>query len=550
MDSDRPVTPPAASGKREALARLLRERVAAPRVEHPLSYNQRSLWFMHRLAPDSAAYNVAYAFSIESPLDAAALRRAFELLMARHAILRTTYSASAPVQVVHASQALDFAEIDATGTAAPDLHARLRDEAHRPFDLEHGPVFRVRVFRTDAAPALLVTFHHIAYDLWSMATFLSELDALYRAASGDAPALAPAETQYVDFVRWQGERLSADGDALWAYWHSVLSGSLPVLALPADRPRPAVQSFSGAIFTAPLPPELAANLRALARAERATLFVVLLAAFQLLLHRASGQTDILVGTPMAGRSRAEFERLIGYLLNALPLRADFSGDPPFRAVLHAARDQVRGALEHQDYPVELLVERLKPARSAAHPPLFQTMFVLNQPHHVQGGVDLQARADLRIQRIPLDLLIAQFDLSLEVVDLPDGLTCHWEYATDLFEVETVARWARQFGALLAAVVEAPGARASELIARAAEPRTASEQTVAQMFREILDMDRVTLDDNVLAGGDADTATRLAGRLSTLTGREVSIAQVLAAPTVAGLAALLEEMLFAEFDDSD
>ena len=471
--------------------------------------------------------------------------------MARHAILRTTYAAGAPVQVVHASQPLDFAEIDATGTAEQDLHARLRDEAHRPFDLERGPVFRVRVFRTGAAPALLVTFHHIAYDLWSMATFLSELGALYRAAAGDGPPLPPAETQYVDFVRWQAERVSAGGDRLWEYWRTVLSGTLPVLALPTDRPRPPVQSFDGAIVTAALPPDLAADVRALARAEGVTLFAVLLAAFQLLLHRASGQTDILVGTPLAGRSRAEFERLIGYLLNALPLRADFAGDPSFRAVLHAARDQVRGALDHQDYPVELLVERMKPARSAAHPPVFQTMFVLNQPHHVQGGVDLEARADLRIRRIPLDLHIAQFDLSLEVVDLPDGLTCNWEYATGLFDVETVARWARQFGALLAAIVEAPGARVSEVIARAGEPRSASEQTVAAMFREILGVERVTVEDSFLAaGGDADTATRLAGRLSALTGRPFSMAQIFAAPTVGSLAVLLEEALFAEFGDGD
>ncbi|HET7695309.1 MAG TPA: condensation domain-containing protein [Vicinamibacterales bacterium] len=555
MNGDRPVKPPADADKREALARLLRERIAAPQVEHPLSFNQRSLWFMHRLAPGSAAYNVAYAFVVESPLDAAALRGAFERLTARHAILRTTYSAAAPVQVVHAGRPLDFAEVDARESAAADLDERLRAEAQRPFDLEHGPVFRVRVFTTADAPVLLVTFHHIAYDLWSMATFLAELGALYRAAATGAGPLPPPETQYVDFVRWQHERLAADGERLWTYWRGVLSGALPVLELPADHPRPPVQSFHGAVLSRGIPADLAARLRELARAEGVTLFVVLLAAYQLFLHRASGQPDVLVGTPMAGRSRAEFEQLIGYMLNSLPLRADFAADPPFRTVLRGARDQVRGALEHQDYPVELLVERLRPARSANQAPLFQTMFVLNQPHHVQGGIDLTAGAasahDLRLRRLDLDLRIAQFDVSLEVVDLAEGLTCNWEYATDLFDEARVATWARQLEGVLAAIVEAPGDRTSELLARAAAPRTPSEEAVAEIFREMFGRERVTLDDSFLtAGGDADTARRIAGRLSSLTGVTVPLAAVFDAPTVAGLASLLEDALLGALGDGD
>src|SRR5438034_496958 len=364
--------------KRERLDRLLRERAAAV-ADHPLSYNQRSLWFTYCLAPDSSAYNVPFAYRVPPATDAIALRHAFDVLMARHAILRTKYATAVPTQHVHARMSLDFEERDVTDWSEARLHAHLLEQAQCPFDLHRGPVWRVRLLRNAAGgDVLLLVFHHIAYDLWSMMTLLTELTSLYASAkAGTVVALPPVRYQYFDFAHWQSEMLAAEGERLWVYWQDQLAGELPILRLPTDFDRPPVQSYAGATHRHPLPPRLVDALSGLARAEETTLFTVLLAGFQLLLHRHSGQDDVVVGSPVVGRSRAEFEHVLGYFLNALPLRASFSGNPTFRAFLHGARDCVRGALEHRDYPVELLVERLKPPRSAARPVLFQTMFVLN-----------------------------------------------------------------------------------------------------------------------------------------------------------------------------
>lgn len=549
---------PPESDRRELLARLLRERFAAPPAEHPLSYNQRSLWFMHRMAPDSAAYNVPYAFEVSPPVAVGALRRAFEMLIARHAILRTTYSATQPVQVVHPRQDLDFEEVEASGWDDTELWARVAEEAERPFDLCQGPVLRVRLFARDAAaPVLLATFHHIAYDLWSMMTFLNELGALYAAARAGAPApLPPLQAQYTDFVRWQSEMLASDGERLWAYWREQLSGALPVLQLPADFPRPPVPSYLGATHTRAVPPALAQQLQTLARAEGATLFTLLVTAFQIFLHGEAGQDDILVGTPMAGRSRPEFEQLLGYFLNSVPLRANFSADPDFRAALRASGQVVRGALEHQDFPVELLVERLKPARSADRPPLFQTMFVLNRPHRIDAPPEpSEDGAELRLNRVPLDLQISQFDLSLEIDQLPDVLRARWEYNTDLFCEPTVASWAARFEDLLQAIVADPARRVSTLLSSVpvattgllhpdtGRPPTAAEEAVSGIFREVFEVDEVAIHDSFFdLGGDSAGAARLAARLSALAGVQVPVTTIFERPTIEALAGRLEELL--------
>ena len=244
---------------------------------------------------------------------------------------------------------------------------------------------RVRLFTRSAHEhVLLLVIHHIVVDFWSLAVILNDLGELYLAeTAGRAAALPPLGPQYNDFVRWQTEMLAGPaGERLWTYWKQQLAGELPVLNLPTDRPRPAIQLFRGANYDFALNGELVQRLRALAKSEGTTLFTVLLAAFELTLHRHSGQDDILVATPMVGRSRAEFEGLVGFFANPVVLRTNFSGNPTFRALLRQVRQSVVEALENQDYPTLRLVQRLKPTRDLSRSPLCQTMFVLDKPHRV------------------------------------------------------------------------------------------------------------------------------------------------------------------------
>ena len=538
--------------RREMLARLLRSRASAS-ADHPLSFNQRSLWFTYCLAPDSAAYNVPFAWRVHGVLDVEALRHSFQALVARHTILRTTYSIREPVQRVHDSQEIDFREVDAAAWPDERVQAELIQEVHWPFDLQRGPVLRVRVFRRGPREhLLLVTFHHIAYDLWSMATFLNDLVAFYAAAkAGTPPGLPELRYQYSDFVRWQADMLARDGERLWRYWRERLAGDLPVLTLPTDRPRPPMQTFRGATYSRPLPPDLVSAAHALARAEDTTLFTVLLAAFQVLLHQCSGQQDFLVGSPILGRSRPEFENLIGYFLNTLPLRADLSGTPQFRTFLRATHAGVRGALEHQDYPIELLVERLKPVRRANQPPLFQTMFVLNRARALETPAD---ESGLAFETVPLVAESSQFDLSLEVDQGDETLTTRWEYNTDLFEEETIAGWARQFEEILGRAGADPGRRIWELTAsRAAgpfvEPETIIEQMVAGVFQEVLGAERVGLHDDFFdLGGTSLQAARIASGVNELVGTDVTDLRALfEAPTVQRLARSVEDRLLRDLE---
>jgi hypothetical protein len=539
----------AAVSKRQQLERLLRGRAAAAAVDHPLSYNQRSLWFTYCLAPDSPAYNVAYAFRIVGALDVRALRRVFEGLMSRHAVLRTTYATSQPVQRVHERMAVDFEEHDAFGWPTDQLQAHLVGEAQRPFNLIEGPVWRVRLLKSAADHVLLIVFHHIAYDLWSMMTLLTEIGTLYAAAcEGQAAPLAPLSHQYSDFARWQSDMLTTDGERLWTYWHAQLAGELAFLRLETDFPRPAVQSYEGAMHRHELPRRLVNALSALARGEETTLFTILLAAFQLFLHRHSGQPEIVVGSPVAGRSRPEFEHIVGYFLNSLPLRASFAGDPEFRTLLRASRATVHGALDHQDYPFELLVERLKPPRSAGRTPIFQAMFVLNRMHRLEPSQQTAAEgagSAPRWEKIPLDLAASQFDLSLEVDDLKDGFTTRWEYSTALFREDTIRAWAVQFEQLLEAIVDTPDRRVSEFaLARLfIAPRDAAEELVASVFADVLNVGQVSARDGFFAlGGDPFKAAQIHAGLADAAGVDIGVPAILELQTVERLAARLGELL--------
>ncbi|HEX8560038.1 MAG TPA: condensation domain-containing protein, partial [Pyrinomonadaceae bacterium] len=443
----------------------------------PLSGGQQSLWFTHQLAPQESTYNLAYAARIRSGLDVDCLRLAFQELTDRHESLRTTFEAGdgGPVRRVHEHAAVYFQEEDAAGLDEARLQERVAAEARRPFDLERGPLLKVHLFARPAGEyVLLLTAHHIVLDFWSLAVLTQELGVLYGARrSGALAELPPLARVYSDYVRWQEELArSEEGELHRAYWQRELSGQLPVLELPTDRPRPPVQTYRGATHSFGLGPELTRRLRAFSRGQRVTLYTTLLAAFQLLLHRYTGQEDILVGSPTSGRSRGWMAGLVGYLVNPVVMRARLSGEQTFEEFLSQTRRAVFAAFEHQDYPFALLVQSLQPERDASRSPLFQVMFTLQKSHLPDGqalaalGVgDEGARiplGDVVLEPMPLPQRAAHFDLMLVLVETGERLVASLEYNTDLFDATTIERMSRHFGALLEGVVADPGARLGDL----------------------------------------------------------------------------------------
>jgi|SRR5579872_14272 len=454
--------------KRALLADLLRKKVG--QSSQPLSYNQQGIWFLYRLAPESSVYNVNFAARIGSDIDIPAMRRAFQTLVDRHPALRTTFSVhfGKPIQCVHQAQRVHFKEAESSAWSLEELNTRLLEEAYRPFDLEREPLLRVTLFTRSAREhILLLVVHHIVIDFWSLAILLDELSALYPAERAGVKApLPPLNLQYTDYVRWQAEMLaSPEGDRLWAYWRGQLAGRLPVLQLRTDRPRPRIPTYRGASYDFTMDAQLSSGLKALAKAHGATLYMVLLAAFQVLLSYHTSQEDLLVGSPMVGRSRAEFEGIVGLFTNPVVLRANLSGNPTFQEFLAQVRRTVLSALEHQDYPTVLLVERLRPPRDLSHPPLCQVMFVLDKPHRIarQGGSELAAAetglrmnpGGLVLESVPLERRAATLDLVLLIIETDQSLAASMRYNTDLFDAATIARMSQHFELLLRSIIQEP-----------------------------------------------------------------------------------------------
>jgi len=436
-------------------------------------------------------YNVSFAARIASELDIPALRRSFQALVDRHPCLRTTFSVRSgkPAQRIHQGAKVHFEELDASAWSVNEMESRLTDEAHRPFDLEHGPLLRVSVYKRSAREHyLLLVVHHIVIDFWSLAILLSELGTLYPAeVAGRRATLPPLALQYGDYVRWQSEMLAgAEGDRLWTYWRRQLAGQLPVLELPTDRPRQPIQTHRGGSHDFVLNDELSGRLKLLAKAQGATLYVVMLAAFQAMLHYLSGQDDLVVGSPVVGRSRAEFEQIVGLFTNPVFLRVSLSGNPTFQEFLSHVRQTVLAALEHQDFPTLLLVERLKPARDLSRPPICQVMFVLDKPHglaeqgaptfvHGEAGPTMSS-GGLVLESFPLEHRSASLDLVLLVVESTQSLSISIRYNAELFDHSTIARFGKYFGALLEHVVVHPDVPLSGL----AELLAATDRTNQQL----------------------------------------------------------------------
>ncbi len=437
----------------------------------PLSFAQQRLWFLEQLAPGTATYNVQVALRLNGRLDPGALAGALEALVARHEVLRTSFPAldGEPVQEISPTGAALLSRID-LAVLPEALRARTaqwiaREEAARPFDLERGPLLRALLIGLEEEKhALVLTLHHVVCDGWSMGILVRETGTLYSdLAQGRRPSLPPLPLQYADFSLWQRERLSgALLEDLLGFWRERLAGVPTLLALPFDRPRPAAPDGRGAKVRASLAAPLATAAAALGQVRGATLFVVLLASFESLLSRLTGQEDLVVGSPSAGRTRPEIEGLIGFFVNTLPLRGTFTGDPGFADVVVRTRDTVFAALAHQDLPFERLIEALQLERSSSHPPLVQVMFALQSSSTDREG-------SLELPGLVLEPLDdagfgspAKFDLSVSLIETPGGLAGAWEYDPALFDPATVARMAGALEALVAGVVERPEARLSEL----------------------------------------------------------------------------------------
>lgn len=459
----------------------------------PLSYGQRALWFLQQLAPESAAYNVAFAARCKAQIDTAALRGAFQKLVDRHPALRSIFPAvqGKPVQKVLSSQEVHFEVVEASHLNQAELEDRLVRETHRPFDLENGPVLRVKLFtRSVREQFISLVVHHIVVDFVSFVIILDELRAFYSSATtGDRLCLADLTSQYLDYARRQDEVLAGpEGERLWRYWQKQLSGDLPVLDLPTDRPRLQVQSYRGGTLSIKLDERLCPRIKSLAESEGLSLFTLLLASYQVLLSRYSGQSRVLVGSPPVGQRRAGFEGVVGFFHNPVVLGTDLSDDPSFEAFGRRVERAVVDAFEHQDYPFPLLVERLQPVRDPGRSPLFQTMFVLYETGEQSVLSALAGEAGARIdlgglelESLGLEHRAAMLDLTLTIVQSGGTLIVCAQYNTDLFDASTVTRMIEDYERVLEAVSSGPVRRISEIplsIERQAR-RAASRESVAE-----------------------------------------------------------------------
>lgn len=431
----------------------------AARPAAPLSFTQQRFWFLDQLEPGHPLYNEWTAVRLSGALDCVVLERSLQELVRRHAALRTTFAVrddGEPQQLIAPSPAVPLQTIDLQTlpeTARQDEAERLASaETQRPFDLEDGPLFRVTLFQLAAQEhILLLTFHHIVIDAWSATILYRELGALYRALLQNQPSPLPElPVHYADFAVWQRAWLQSAAFATQlAYWKAQLAALSP-LQLPLDHPRPRKQSYHGAQQSMGLSPALVASLRALSQQAGASLFMTLLAAFQTLLQRYTGQADIVIGSPIANRNRPEIEGLIGCFTNTLVLRSDFADNPTFRTLLRQVRTTVLDALAHQELPFEKLVEELQPERDLSSTPLFQVLFVFNNT-----ALDFDQFGTLQAEPVDVAGTMARFDLTLSIQERATDLQAHLTYNRDLFAAATIERMAGHLQTLLAGIVANP-----------------------------------------------------------------------------------------------
>ena len=403
-----------------------------------VSFGQQRLWFMAQLGPANSVYNTVSSVSLVTPVDLKALQRAVDELVARHESLRTTFEAvdGEPFQRIHTHALIDVQ----VGQPTPEF-------VRRPFDLEHGPLARVCV-NVDSGQ-VVACVHHIVTDGWSMGIFLRELSLLYTAGrAGKSAALPPLPIQYADFAIWQRTELAGNRlSELLNFWRAELA-DLPSLDLVTDRPRPPIPSFQGGTVPVQIPPEVVTRLRRLAQEQGATLFMVALAGFSALLSRYSGQDEVVIGSPVAGRTRSDTEGLIGFFVNTIVLRCDLRGDPTFRELLTRTRERAVRAYAHQDLPFEKLVEQLHPDRDASRNPLHQVVLHVIDSSSGEVRVESGQNPQIRTGTSPFDLVVY---LRGAGADLKGDI----EYSSELFDRSTVEQLAGHLAMLLATLVDNP-----------------------------------------------------------------------------------------------
>ncbi|MFP5262227.1 MAG: amino acid adenylation domain-containing protein, partial [Blastocatellia bacterium] len=435
--------------------------------ELPLSFAQQRLWFIDQLDPNSYAYNMPGALKLSGPLDVRALGLSLNEILRRHEALRTTFKfvKGRPIQSIEEDSTLDLEVIDISNLDDQGKETYVSEEgfreARKPFNIAAGPLLRARLARlADDRHVLFITMHHIVSDGWSLDIFLREIVQLYEAFSSGKPSPLPElPIQYGDFAVWQKQALQGEVlESLLAYWKDKLSGDLPVLQLPADRPRPAVPSVEGDKQAITLSEDLSAAIKSLSRREGVTLFMTLTAAFKALLYRYVGEEDIVLGTPIANRNHAETEGLIGFFVNTLILRDNLAGRMSFRELLRRVRETAMDAYAHQDLPFEKLVDELQPGRDTSRNPLFQAMIVLQDAPMPEFDISGLTMSPVEVGGVTTKFI----DLVLSVVDTNDGLIASFEYSTDLFEARTIARMLGHFETLLRGVVADADARLSDL----------------------------------------------------------------------------------------
>jgi hypothetical protein len=465
----------------------------------PLSFAQQRLWFIDQLEPGSAAYNIPHAVRLRGVLDVEVLQRTLNEIVRRHEVLRTSFPAEngEPRQEVAGDMEVGVTVVSLRGEGRAEEEARriAEEEARRPFDLGRGPLLRAKVVEIGEQDyVLLVTMHHVVSDGWSVGVLIREFTTLYEAYKrGQESPLPELKIQYGDYAHWQrgwlkGEVLERE----MSYWREQLAG-VGVLELPTDHPRPTQPSHRGGCVEFRIGEELTERLKELSRREGVTLFMTLLAAFQVVLGRYAGQEDVAVGTDVANRNRMETEGLIGFFVNQLVLRTDLRGNPSFVELLRRVREVTLGAYTHQDVPFEKVVEELVPARDLGRSPLFQVMMVMQNMPQGGGVIELP---ELQVGGFGGELDQAKWDIDLIVEEGADGLSGTLRYATDLFEGETIERLGRHLEAVLRGVVREPGQRVGELRLmgedewrqvveewNATEREYASDRCVHELFEE-------------------------------------------------------------------
>ncbi|WP_287814833.1 condensation domain-containing protein, partial [Pseudomonas sp.] len=446
-------------------------RMPIPATRHefdrlPLSYAQQRQWFMWQFNPASATNNISMALRFKGQLDSDALQRSFRALIERHEALRTYFvqDGEQAAQVLHPEGRFELERGQLAKGDAP-MDTRLADfvqaQTQRAFDLENGPLLRAALLQVaEQDHVLTVVMHHIVSDGWSLPIMVGELVQLYEGLRRGTPAQLPhLPIQYADYAIWQRQLMEAgEQDRQLAYWKTQLGDQQPVLELPTDRPRPAMQGHEGASLEIQLDDDLARALKQVAKAQGVTLFMLLLASFQSLLHRYCGQDDIRVGVPIANRNRVETQGLVGFFVNTLVLKAEFDLTTTFSDLLQQVQATTLAAQAHQDLPFEQLVEALHPERSLSHSPLFQVMY--NHQTHIKG--ERHTLPGLTVENLAWERRTAHFDLTLDTFEQAQGIGASISYATALFDESTIAQMARHWRNLLQGIIEQPGQRVAEL----------------------------------------------------------------------------------------